>query len=172
MDLLILGLEWEEERQMNYNDVSNIPKEKLKFVECNEKIHDVKFETKPIGYLKDAFIRFTKNRGSIVAAIIILILFLYAIITPLFAKYKMSENDIFYSNMPPRHDFFAKFGFWDGLEKREVKQFYYDYYSGIPGAITKLIETKEVDDGFRKSKVYVIEFDRYAGVGYFYDFVT
>ncbi len=154
---------------MSYN---NMTKEKLKFIVRDEKIHDDKFETKPIGYFKDAMIRFAKNKGSIVAAIIILILFLYAILTPIFARYDMSQSDVFYSNMPPRNEFFAKFGFWNGLKTKEVKQFYYDYYSGIPGAMSKLIETKEVDDGFKKNIVYKIKIDPYAIVGYFYDFVT
>jgi len=158
---------------MSSNNIPNISKEKLKFIARDEKIHDVKFETKPIGYLQDAFIRFSRNKGSIVAAIIILILFLYAIVTPLFAKYDMSQSDIFYKNMLPRHEFFAKFGFWDGLKTREVQQFYYDYYSGIPGAINKLIETKEVSDKFRTSTIYKIKYNGYAGdIGYHYEYIT
>lgn len=157
---------------MNSNNIPNISKEKLKFISRDEKIHDVKFETKPIGYLQDAFIRFSRNKGSIVAAIIILILFLYAILTPLFARYHMSESDIFYKNMLPRNEFFAKFGFWDGLKTREVKQHYYDKFSGIPGAITKLIDVKEVSDKFRTTTVYKIKYDGYVGdIGYHYEYV-
>lgn len=157
---------------MNSNDILNIPKEKLRFVVRDEKIHDVKFETKPVGYLQDALIRFCKNKGSIVAAVIILILFLYAIITPLFARYDMTQNDVFYKNMIPKNEFFAKFGFWDGIQVKEFKQFDYDYYSAIPGAITKLIETKEVSTKFRTNTVYKVKYDTYAGVGYYYDFIT
>ncbi len=157
---------------MSSNNIPNISKEKLRFVSRDEKIHDVKFETKPIGYLKDAFIRFSKNKGSLVAAIIILILFLYAILTPLFATYEMSDSDIFYKNMLPRNNFFAKFGFWDGLKTREVKQHYYDLYSGIPGAITKTIGVKEVSDKFRTTTVYTVKYDPYVGdIGYHYEYV-
>ena len=49
----------------------NIPVEKFRFVQENEKIKDKKFDDKPIGYFKDAWIRFRKNRASVVAAIII-----------------------------------------------------------------------------------------------------
>ena len=45
-------------------------------------IHDQKFETKPVGYFKDAWRRFKKNKGSVVAACIILLLVLFAIIAP------------------------------------------------------------------------------------------
>lgn len=157
---------------MNSNNIPNIPKQKLQFITRDEKIHDVKFETKPLTYLQDALIRFAKNKGSIVAAIIILILFLYAILTPLFAKYDMSESDIFYKNMLPRHEFFAKFGFWDGTKTREVKQHYYDYYSGIPGAVVKTLDVKEVSDKFRTTTVYKIKYDAYVGfIGYHYEYV-
>ena len=38
-----------------------IPKEKFEFVTRTEQIHDQKLETKPIGYFKDAWIRFRKR---------------------------------------------------------------------------------------------------------------
>ena len=53
-----------------------ISNEKFKFASNNSNLHDQKLETKPVGYLKDAFYRFRKNKASIVAAIIILFLVL------------------------------------------------------------------------------------------------
>ena len=49
-----------------------IPKEKFEFANVGDRIHDQKFEDKPIGYFKDAWLRFRKNKASIVAAIIII----------------------------------------------------------------------------------------------------
>lgn len=160
---------------MSSNDNISIPeisKEKLQYVIRKEKIHDVKFKTKPIGYFKDALMRFAKNKGSIVAAVIILILLLYALLTPLFSKYTMEESDIYYKNMLPRNNALAKFGIWDGMEKKVVKQFWYDYYSAIPGAIHKELGSEEVSDGFRTTMNYSIMYDPYEGVGYFYDLIT
>ena len=48
----------------------------FEFVQLDDTIYDTRFETKPVGYLKDAWNRFKKNKASVVAAIIILILFL------------------------------------------------------------------------------------------------
>lgn len=157
---------------MSSDKYPEIPKEKLKFVVRDEAIHDVKFETKPVGYLKDALIRFSKNKGSVVAAGIILVLLLFALIAPVLSKYEMGDSDIFYRNMLPKSEFFSKLGVWNGVKRRDVKQFWYDYYSGIPGAITKLVKTEEVSDAFRSSTVYYIDYDTYAGVGYHYDQVT
>ena len=59
----------------------NIPKEKFEFCQQDESIHDKKFDTKPMGYFKDAMMRFCRNKSSIVAAFIILFLVLFASIT-------------------------------------------------------------------------------------------
>ena len=61
----------------------NIPAEKFEFVHDGDRIHDKKFDDKPIGYFKDAWIRFRKSKASVVAAIIIIVIILFAIVTPL-----------------------------------------------------------------------------------------
>ena len=64
-------------------EYNNIPKEKFAFVHDGERISDKKFEDKPIGYFKDAWIRFRKSRASVVAAIIIIAIVLYSLVMPL-----------------------------------------------------------------------------------------
>ena len=61
----------------------NIPKEKFAFVHDGERISDKKFDDKPIGYFKDAWIRFRKSRASVIAAIIIIAIVLYSLVMPL-----------------------------------------------------------------------------------------
>ena len=46
-----------------------LPKEKFEFAHSGEKLTDQKFEDKPIGYFKDAWIRFRKSKASVVAEI-------------------------------------------------------------------------------------------------------
>lgn len=67
----------------NNNKYIDIPKEKFEFVNTNEKLTDKKFDTKPISYFKDALIRFRKNKASIVATIIIILIVLFAFIVPI-----------------------------------------------------------------------------------------
>ena len=55
----------------------NIPKEKFTFVNEGERLSDKKFADKPIGYFRDAWIRFRKSKASVVAAIIIVCIVLY-----------------------------------------------------------------------------------------------
>ena len=63
---------------------THLPKETFSFVHEGDRISDKKFEDKPIGYFKDAWIRFRKNRASVVAAIIIIAIILFSFLTPLF----------------------------------------------------------------------------------------
>ena len=64
-------------------DFNNIPKEKFTFVHEGERLSDKKFEDKPIGYFKDAWIRFRKSKASVIAAIIIICIMLYSVLAPL-----------------------------------------------------------------------------------------
>ena len=60
-----------------------IPAEKFTFVHAGERISDKKFQDKPIGYFRDAWIRFRKSKASVVAAIIIIAIVLYSFVAPL-----------------------------------------------------------------------------------------
>lgn len=97
----------------------NISSEKFKFRSMDENIHDKKLETKPIGYFKDALYRFTRNKGSIVAAFIIGFLLIFSLVGPYLTPYKVADKDAYYANVLPRSEFFAKLGigFWDGTQK-------------------------------------------------------
>ena len=59
---------------MSTDNMPHIPKEKFNFVQLDTSIHDLKFETKPIGYFKDAWLRFRKNKGAVVAFIVLLLI--------------------------------------------------------------------------------------------------
>ena len=98
-----------------------ISSEKFNFVSTDKKIHDQKLETKPVGYLKDAFYRFRKNKASIVAAIIIIFLLLFAALVPALTPYTVKYNDSNYANAAPRNKLCVALGidFWDGCFKKE-----------------------------------------------------
>ena len=86
---------------MNQQDFNNLPKEKFVLVNEDKKLRDKELATKPIGFFKDAMYRFARNKGSIVGAIAIGILVLYAIVAPIFSPYPVSYNDNYYSYMLP-----------------------------------------------------------------------
>src|SRR5574344_400080 len=91
-------------------------------------LHDQAFETKPVSYLADCFKRFAKNKASIVAAVIIFLIALYAIIVPLASprsrvdsvRYPNGYMDSNFSYVLPYNPLFKGTGFWDGT-KTETK---------------------------------------------------
>ncbi len=85
------------------NVYTNIPKEKFQFANTDEKIHDTKFDDKPIGYFKDALIRFRKNKSSVLAFWIILAIVLFATLVPLMNfRYDAQFLDARYAKKGPR----------------------------------------------------------------------
>ncbi|MGN1148024.1 MAG: ABC transporter permease [Lachnospiraceae bacterium] len=152
---------------MNYNqEYEHIPKEEFAFVQMDERIHDKELETKPIGFLQDALIRFAHNKGAVVCSVILLFLVAFAIITPFVSGYQVSEKDGYYAYALPKLSNSINLGFWNGCSEKQVNQQTYDYYSAIPGAIAEEYGTEEVNVANRLQTVYNISVDSYAKVGY------
>lgn len=103
---------------------TNIPSEKFEFVNDGEKIHDTKFDTKPIGYLKDALIRFCKNKASVAAFVIIIFIILYALIIPFTTpKSKAIVMDTYYAKKAPRNVVLKEtFGIMGGTKRLEQNE--------------------------------------------------
>ncbi len=110
---------------------NNIPDEKFTFAQMDERIHDVKFETKPIGYLADAWMRFRKNKASIVALWIIIFIVLYALIVPMVSDYTISDADGVYAKMRPKNEFLSSLSLFDGTYDQKLNDKYYMYMVGI-----------------------------------------
>lgn len=101
-----------------YNGTAKIPPEKFEFVHSGERIADKKFEDKPIGYFKDAWIRFRKNHASVVATIIIICIVLFAFLTPIFnTRYNARFMDSYYDKKAPR-----ALGIFDGGTTRTFSE--------------------------------------------------
>lgn len=95
----------------------NLNKEDFQFVQMNEKIFDKKFETKVVGYFGDALRRFCKNKSSLVAFILLMIIILMAIFVPMFSKYDATTINISEQYLPPRIPILEKLGIADGTKK-------------------------------------------------------
>ena len=165
-----------EERKIN--------KEMFEFVQMDKAIHDKKFDTKPIGYFKDAWIRFRKNKSSVAGGIIILCLLLFAIIGPMVSRYnytnqkspKYTEADGHYSYAFPKSKVFSFLG-WNGQTKKELNQADYDLAvaKGFEQNSTDSVESRNPIVKFYKSYLsntnemkYSVKLDSYYNVGYEY----
>lgn len=98
----------------NKQKFENLKPEDFEFVQKDERIFDKKFDTKPIGYFKDAMIRFSKNKTNVVATIILATLILLSILVPIFTtkNYTRLMSDL--GGLPPRVPLIEKLGVLDG----------------------------------------------------------
>lgn len=134
---------------MKATDINNISQEKFRLVGDERLTHDVKFDTKPHSYFYDAFLRFCKNKGSVVAAVVIIILVIFAIIGPWFTPYTVSYEDPTFSFALPKSHLFENTNFWDGCSKTTANKHTFTYHYAI-GA--ELENAKEGNGGHNAIK--------------------
>ncbi|MCR5491390.1 MAG: ABC transporter permease [Bacilli bacterium] len=117
---------------MNKNQFPELPKEKFQLVNENRPLHDKELVTKPRSFFADAMYRFSRNKGSIVGAIVIGILVLYAIIAPMLTPYTVSYNDGYFRYTLPKVFVSENIDFLDGCTKKTLNEtsFLYDYAIG------------------------------------------
>lgn len=155
---------------MEKNLYPEIPKEKFAFIHKDERIHDEKLQTKSISYLGDAWLRFRKNKSSVVAFCLIVFLLLFAIITPFVSPYTVQFRDGYYKSVLPKNTLFENAGFWDGARKEKVSEIGYHYYNAI-GQETGVPVVKKEYDHYTDAngvKYYNLRVDSYALVGFAY----
>ena len=148
------------------NDKYQITEQSFTFVQSNTTIHDTKFETKRIGYFRDALHRFRKNKGSVVAAIIILFLVLFAIFSPVISKHDLSDRDLKYKDRAPLIRGNENGLFWDGGQTKTLSNTQYQYYKSIGNdtgynPISRIISSKENEDGI----TYKVRINSYYAIG-------
>ncbi|MCR5606204.1 MAG: ABC transporter permease, partial [Treponema sp.] len=152
-------------------NIPDIPKEKFEFVQKDARLTDIKLQTKPTGYFKDAMTRFVKNKGSVICFCIIVAIILFAIFGPVFSPYEVSTRDGYYAYTTPRNGLFASMGFWDGSKTEDANIQRYQYLKNLEletGAkvIMKDYGTVEHNIAGRKQTWYKVKIDTYEKVGF------
>ena len=95
------------------DDIKNLPDADFEPLH-QEDIKDEKFKTKPVGFFKDAMIRLSKNRVSMISGAIILLIVLMAIMVPNITGYSYTEQNVAQQNLPPKIPGLEKLGIFDG----------------------------------------------------------
>lgn len=75
---------------------------------------DEKFQTKPIGFFKDAMIRLSKSSVAVVSFTLIALIILSALFVPMISGYGYNEQNVNCKNMPPKIQGLEKLGIADG----------------------------------------------------------
>lgn len=112
-------------------------KDLFTLVQNEEVLYDDKMQNEPIGYFKDAWIRFKRNRISLVAFIIVVTLILLAIIGPYFNKWGIDDREIRLKEIPPRVELLSGIGIFDGTKVLDGRQFADFTNPNLLGMMTK-----------------------------------
>ena len=166
---------------MNNNNIPNSPAEKFNFVGDDGRLHDQKMDTKQISYFRDAFNRFCKNKSSVAAAIIIIILVLYSIFIPVlfsntYTKAVEDTDYLLYSKLLPRNQLCVDMGwnFWNGCSEKTMSENNYLAIKSIAvetglNVIPNVKEIFTVVDSKGKETVnYTFDVDSYLSNGFTY----
>ena len=155
---------------MNNQQFPEIPAEKFRLIRQDEKIHDEKIQTKPIGYFKDAWLRFVRNKSAVVAFVLIVILVLFAIIVPFISQYDVSFRSGYYKTIQPKNRLFSSLGFWDGGRKENINQEGFDATRAIGMETGRDIIMKEYRSYVDAQGItyHDIRVDSYYRVGFAY----
>ena len=123
--------------------------EDFRFASHGASLKDKKPETKPVGYFRDAWRRFKKNKASIVALCIIAFLVLFALIAPLFSPFSMSFSDPIYRNRIPKNSVLAHVGIATGEYSRDLNGRGFEYFEaiGIGAAYDRATDTEDNTQG-------------------------
>lgn len=151
-------------------EIKTIPKEKFEFAAAQDLSHEKSFQTKPVGYFRDAFRRFCRNKGSVFAACIIVFLVLFAVIAPFFSQYTVDYSDAYFTFTLPKNPLFENTTFWDGSSRAEMNEeaFMRYYAMGLESGhnAVKNQEYEIVDAN--GSEMYRFRLDSYQKVGAVY----
>ena len=147
-------------------DYKGYKSDKMVFVQQDKSIHDAKFETKPVSYLRGCWNRFRSNKGSIVAGIILLLLVSFAVIVPFTTSRTVNWRDANYAYVLPKAPLFEGTGFWDGTDKTKIYDAQYKEYvlfETEQKPIIEVLETGTEKDLQNKDiTYYYIRRDSYA----------
>ena len=77
-------------------------------------IADATFQDKPIGFFKDAMLRFCRSKVSIVAFVGIVIILFMAIFMPMMSHWHYNDQDLNRINLPPKMPVLENVGILDG----------------------------------------------------------
>ena len=95
-------------------ELENLSAADFVMVQEGEQIMDEKFQTKPIGFFKDAMIRLSKSSVAVVSFTLIVLIIVSALFVPLFTGYGYNQQNVDGKNMPPKIQGLENLGIADG----------------------------------------------------------
>ena len=159
------------------NNFEHIPQEQFRFVQMDANLRDKRLETKARSFFQDAMIRFRKNKSSVIAAWILLMLVVFALVSPIVSPYGIEDRDPLFINYPAYVPAIAEKG-WGILDGAKIHASQNDaamnHWKGIAqetgmDPVLGVVATHETEVLYRGKWVtrytYDLEVNRYYELG-------
>lgn len=138
---------------------TKLNKEDFELVQLDEDIKDEKFKEEPIGFFKDAMIRFKRNKAAAIAFVIIGIIIFMALFGPAMNKYTYREQHVEWSLLPPRVPGIEKLGIMNGTKVMSIREENLD--TKYKDSLVKVVEKYEESYQGIKTPMIRAEIDMY-----------
>ncbi len=128
------------------DEIRNLPDAMFALVQV-EDIKDEEFQTKPIGFFKDALMRLGHSRVSVISFWMIVTIIMLALVVPLITGYTYTAQNVAQKNLPPKIPLLEKIGIADGnrLLSNRKKSSLEDKDRFPEGSVVKIVREYEAN---------------------------
>ena len=137
-------------------------KNDFEFYDTSASLADAIPEAPPVSFFKDAMMRFSKNKASMLSVFVVLFVVLMAIFGPMMSSFGFREQHIRWDRLPPRVPGLEKLGVFDGSGVIKVQA------ASLPDYEDVILETRSLYTqpvGGRQVPMAEIRIDMYRWVG-------
>ncbi|WBW95375.1 ABC transporter permease [Oceanirhabdus sp. W0125-5] len=138
--------------ELNENEL-DLEQSDFELLQSDVDIKDEAIQGKPIGFFKDAMIRFTKNKASLVAFGIIMFIIFMAAFGPSMNHFTFRQQKLEWGLLPPRVQGLEKLGIMDGTKVMEITKA--SMSTRFEGCILEVIE--EYDKQYKNKTIPMVK---------------
>lgn len=140
-------------------ELLNLPKEQFEIIERESEIVDAALRTESVSYGKDVLRRFLRDKVTVVASVIVLLIVLMALIGPGVSEYNYLDQNRELQNMPPRIPLLENIGICDGTRVINIKKSSLEEYGPY---IQEHLGEITTSSAFGTSTMYRVKVDMYG----------
>lgn len=134
----------------------------FELVQRDQEIRDVEFKTEAVSYAKDVWRRFKRDKVTVLALWIIIVIVVMAIVGPYLSPHDYLEQNRAHQDLPPRIQGIEKLGILDGTKVIKIQASNYEEYEPY---IVKELGTEVSSSAFGNLEMLKVKVDVYKMKG-------
>ncbi len=148
------------ENRKNIDNLPQLTPEDFALVQSEHMIQDETFKTESVGFAKDAWRRFVRNRMSFVSFLILAFLILMSIVGPSLQPFGFNQQNVKEQLLVPKIPGLEKLGIADGTRTQIMSRANADKYKA-EGILVKELGSEIVKQGKKETEMVTVKLDTY-----------